>query len=55
MPLTNSLSPFAYSVVYETHWYDDEKHSGIKTVLSYLQKIAYIIEGDSKEVLNAEY
>ena len=44
--LTDSLSPFAYSVVNETHWYnDDAKHSGVETVLRYSQKIAYIIRG----------
>ena len=46
VPLTDSLSPFAYSVVNETHWYnDDARHSGFETVLRYSQKIAYIIKG----------
>ena len=46
VPLTDSLSPFAYSVINETHWYnDDAKHCGVETVLRYTQKIAYIIEG----------
>ena len=43
VPLTDSLSPFAYSVVNEIHWYSDNaKHSGVETVLRYVQKIAYI-------------
>ena len=46
MPLTDSLSPFAYSVVIETHWYDeDAKHSGVETVLRYVQRVAYVLEG----------
>ena len=46
VPLTDSLSPFAYSVVNETHWYDeDAKHSGVETVLRYVQRVAYVLEG----------
>ena len=46
VPLTDSLSPFAYSVVNEIHWYgDDAKQSGVETVIRYVQKVAYIIEG----------
>ena len=36
----------AYAVVNEIHWYNvDAKHSGNETVLRYVQKVAYIIEG----------
>jgi hypothetical protein len=46
VPLTDSKSPFAYSLVNETHWYDeDAQHSGVETVLRYAQKTSYIIEG----------
>lgn len=46
VPITDNKSPFAYSVVNETHWYnDDAKHSGVETVLRYTRKIAYIIKG----------
>ena len=35
VPFTDSLSPFAYSVINETHWYnDDAKHCGVETVHS---------------------
>ena len=46
VPITDNKSPFAYSVVNETHWYNnDAKHSGVETVLRYTRKIAYIIKG----------
>ena len=42
----DSLSPFAYSIVNEVHWYNEvAKHSGVETVLRYTQKYAHIIEG----------
>lgn len=46
VPLVESCSPFAYSLVGETHWYnEDAMHSGVETVLRYSQKIAYLIGG----------
>ena len=46
VPLVDSLSPFAYSIVNEVHWYNEvAKHSGVETVLRYTQKYAHIIEG----------
>ena len=36
VPLTDSMSPFVYSIVNEIHWFDhDAMHSGIETVLRY--------------------
>ena len=44
--ITDNKSPFAYSVVNETHWYNnDAKHSGVEIVLRYTRKIADIIKG----------
>ena len=46
VPLVEKFSPLAYSLVNEIHWYDDDaKHSGNESVLRYVQKNAYIIEG----------
>ena len=46
VPLAESCSPFAYSLVGETHWFnEDAMHSGVETVLRYSQKIAYLIGG----------
>ena len=46
VPLVDSKSPFAFSIVNEVHWYDNEaKHSGVETVLRYSQKIAHILQG----------
>ena len=46
VPLTDSMSPFAYSIVNEIHWFDhDAMHSGVETVLRYTQKYAHIING----------
>ena len=46
VPLVESCSPFAYSLVGETHWYNtDAMHSGVETVLRYSQKIAHLIGG----------
>ena len=48
MPLIDRSSPLAYAVVNGIHWYNvDAKHSGNETVLRYVQKVAYIIEGRS--------
>ena len=46
VPLTEYRSPFAYSIVSETHWYNyDANHSGVETVLRYTQKIAFVLGG----------
>ena len=46
VPLAESCSPFAYSLVGETHWFnEDAMHTGVETVLRYSQKIAYLIGG----------
>ena len=46
VPLMDSGSPFAYSVINETHWnHNDAKHCGVETVLRYAQKVAFIIGG----------
>ena len=48
VPLIDKHSPFAYSLINEVHWYDDDaKHSGNETSIRYVQKIAHIIEGRS--------
>ena len=48
VPLVEKFSPLAYSLVNEIRWYDDDaKHSGNESVLRYVQKNAYIIEGRS--------
>ena len=42
------MSPFAYSVANEIHWYDsDVRHSGVEVIYSRTQNIAYIIRGRS--------
>ena len=46
VPIVDARSPFAYSVINETHWYnEDALHAGVETVLRYTQKIAYIVDG----------
>ena len=46
VPLVDYRSPFAFSIVSEVHWHDqDAKHSGVETVLRYTQKLAHIIGG----------
>ena len=48
VPLIDKLSPLAYALINEVHWYDlDANHSGNETVLRYVQKIAFILEGRS--------
>ena len=45
VPIT-ALSPIAYEIVSEVHWYDPYvKHKGVETVLWYCQNIAYVIGG----------
>ena len=46
VPVIDSLSPLAFSIVNEVHWYDPvAKHSGNDTVLRYTKKYAHIVEG----------
>ena len=48
VPLIEKHSPLAYAIVNEIHWYsDDARHSGVESVMRYVQNIAYIIEGRS--------
>ena len=42
VPLVEKLSPLAYSLVNEIHWYDDDaKHSGNETVMRCTKNCAY--------------
>ena len=46
VPITDSYSPIAYSIVNEVHWHNQNAmHSGCETILRYAQKVSYIIEG----------
>ncbi len=46
VPLVDKHSPIALSIINEIHWYHPvAKHSGVETVLRYVMKHAYIIEG----------
>ena len=46
VPITDALSPIAYAVVSETHWYDpDINHKGVETTLRFAQNTAHIIGG----------
>ena len=46
VPLVHRHSPIAYSIVNHVHWnHSVAKHSGVETVLRYVLKIAYIIDG----------
>ena len=46
VPLIDKHSPLALSIVNEIHWnHPVAKHSGVETVLRYVMKYAYIIEG----------
>ena len=45
VPVLDRKSPFAYSIMIDTHWNDpDVNHSGIETTLRYVLKKSYIIE-----------
>jgi len=47
-PVIDKLSPLAYSIINEVHWYDNVvKHAGIESVWRNTLKIAYVIEGKS--------
>ena len=44
----DKISPLTFAIINEIHWYDyDARHSGNETVLRFVQKITYIIEGRS--------
>jgi hypothetical protein len=46
VPMTDSLSPIAYAIVMETHWYNpDVSHGGVESVLRFSQNTAYILGG----------
>ncbi len=46
VPIVDKYSPLAYALINEVHWHDpDARHSGNETVMRYLLKVAYIIEG----------
>ena len=46
VPLVDHMSPVAYALVNDVHWYSPvAKHSGNETVWRYVLKCAYIIEG----------
>ena len=46
VPLVDKRSPIALSIINEVHWYHPvAKHSGVETVLRYVMKYAYVIEG----------
>ena len=48
VPIIDKFSPLAFAIINEIHWYDyDACHSGNETVLRFVQRIAYIIEGRS--------
>ena len=46
VPIIDKVSPVAYSIVNEVHWYHDvAEHSGVETVLRYTMQVAFIIDG----------
>ena len=46
VPLIDKYSPLAYAIINEVHWYNyDARHSGNETVMRFVLKIAFIIEG----------
>ena len=46
VPVIDSSSPLAFSIVNEVHWYDPvANHSGNEAVLRYTKKYAHIVEG----------
>ena len=46
VPLVDKHSPLAYSIINEVHWHDETvKHCGIESILRFVMKKAYIIEG----------
>ena len=48
VPITDKLSPIAYALANDIHWYDPTAlHSGVETTLRYILKQMYIIDGRS--------
>ena len=48
VPVIDKHSPVAFSIVNEVHWHNTvAKHAGVETVLRYVLKTAFIIEGRS--------
>lgn len=46
VPLVDKLSPIAYAIANETHWYHpDVKHGGTESVLRQVQSVAFILSG----------
>ena len=46
VPMIDRMSPVAYALTNEIHWYDfDVRHGGIESVLRQIQTIAYLIGG----------
>lgn len=46
VPLIDALSPVAYAIAMETHWYDpDVAHRGVESLLRVTQNTAHIIDG----------
>ena len=46
VPIVDKFSPLAYALINEVHWHDpDARHLGNETVMRYLLKVAYVIEG----------
>ena len=46
VPIVDALSPVAYAIVLETHWFHpDVAHGGVESVLRFSQTKAYIIGG----------
>ena len=46
VPLIESSSPLAYSIINEIHWYHESgKHTGVETTLRYTMKYGFILDG----------
>ena len=46
VPMIDSLSPVAYAIANEIHWYDpDVNHAGIESMLRQVNCVGYIIDG----------
>ena len=46
VPMVDKLSPVAYSIASDVHWYHlDVRHGGIESVLREIQCVAYLISG----------
>ena len=46
VPMVDSLSPIAYAIVNEVHWYhEDVNHRGVESILREVQSLMYVIGG----------